>query len=88
MKLAAESNNSICVEMKEYDLNSTSDYATNELRKYFENTEFNSKKIKTMSASAARLFEWVKLVYETSIFKSKVKFSSISIQPCIVTNYI
>jgi hypothetical protein len=73
VKLAAESNNSICVDMKDYDLNSTSDYATNELKKYFENADFNAKKIKTMSQSAARLFEWVKLVYETSLFKSKVR---------------
>lgn len=72
VKLAAESNNSICVDMKEYDLNSTSDYATNELKKYFGNADFNNKKIKTLSAPAARLFEWVKLVYETSLFKSKV----------------
>ena len=75
LKLSAESNTSLVEDfIKNYDLSSTSDYVTNELKKYFQSAEFGSKKIKPLSHAAWGLYEWIKLVYESSKVKNKVNF--------------
>lgn len=76
LKLSAESNHSLVEDfIKNYDLSSTSDYVTNELKKYFQSAEFGSKKIKPLSHAAWGLYEWIKLVYESSKVKNKVTFN-------------
>jgi hypothetical protein len=62
--LKIASDESLLTKIATYDMNSTSDYVFNELKKYALNPEFNSDTISQMNMVSGYLCDWVKLVYQ------------------------
>jgi hypothetical protein len=54
-----------------HDMNSISDYVKNNLKKYYENSDFTSTKVKNASNYMSILCKWARLVYEYGIVNSE-----------------
>lgn len=63
LKMASD-HESLITKITSYDMNSTSDYVFNELKKYALNPEFNSDTISQMNMLSGYLCDWAKLVYQ------------------------